>query len=514
MAYAFEEYLLDPVRRELRRSGKVIAIEPQVFDVLECLVRNHRRIVSRDDLIAEVWDGRIVSDSTVSSRISAARRAIGDTGRTEHLIKTICRRGFRFVGTLVEPQQPVETNHPSTVSIPTTPSIAVLPFASLSDDGGEDELVYGIVEDITTALSQFRWLSVIARSQGCNYRGWAVDVRKVGRELLVHYIVEGSVRRSEGRVRVTSRLVDATTGTQIWARHFDLESTAMRLQDEVVASIVGALGSELEQIEIGRVKRCPLDSLNPAQRYLRGLGHVFQWNREGIDSALRMFNEAIAVDPEFAPAYGMAAYCYVQRKSYGWIVDRPGESAECERFARSAAQLASGDGFTLSKAAHAISSVVGDLDTGAILIERALKINPRLTAAWYVSAWINLFLGRPKRALDDVRHAIRLNPLDPLIFKMRAALAYAYLLEGRYDEATNQALIALGTRPGYLTAIRGAAASQALAGHRDDARRLICIMRERDSSLRVSNLSGLIPFQRQQDLARWADGLQKAGLPE
>lgn len=512
MVYTFDGYSLDPTTRELRRNGEVVAIEPQVFDVLECLVRNHERIVSREVLIAEVWGGRIVSDSAVSSRISAARRAIGDASKSARLIKTISRRGFRFVGAVVEPEQ---TDRLNVIAPPSfAPAIVVLPFVSLLGKRAEDELVRGIVEDLTTALAQVPWLSVTSRSQSSNYQGWAVDVRQVGRELLVNYLIEGSVRRSSGIVRVTCRLIDATDGTQIWAHHFDIKGTALGLQDEVVSNIVCVVSSLLEQSEIRRVKGCPPDSLNFAQRYLRGLGNLYQWDRDGIETALRVFREAIAVEPEFGPAYGMAAYCYVQRQSYGWIIDRAKENAECERYALTAAELGKRDGFTLSKAAHAISSVVGDLDSGAILIERALDMNPRMIGPWYVSGWINLFLGRVELATEHLMTAIEINSSDPLIFKIRAALAYAHLLDGHYDEGSKQALRALAVRPGYLTAIRGAAAGLALAGRRDDARQLIRIMQEQDPSVRLSNLSGLLPFQRKRDIALWTDGLQRAGLPD
>jgi tetratricopeptide (TPR) repeat protein len=300
----------------------------------------------------------------------------------------------------------------------------------------------------------------------------------------------------------------------MWARHFDIKSNALNLQDEVVSNIVCAVSSSLELTEIERIKGYPPDSRNLAQRYLHGLGHLYLWNRDGVETALRVFQEAITADPGFGPAYGMAAYCYVQRKSYGWVVDRAIERAECERLALNAAEFGSEDAFTLAKAAHAISAVIGDLDAAAILIERSLNKNPKLIAAWYVSGWINLFLGRIDSAKEHLVAAIKLNPSDPLVFKSRAALAYAHLLDGSYDESSKQALRAIAVRPGYLTAMRGAAASLALAGRRDDARRLIRAMQEQNPLIRLSNLPDLLPFQRKRDIALWADGLQRAGLPD
>ena len=516
MIYAFEKYLLDSNRRELRRAGNVVSIEPQVFDVLELLVRAHPSMVSRKELIAKVWDGRIVSDSTISSRIAAARAAIGDSGNEQRLIQTFSRRGFRFVGSVRMQQQVELTSVEAELKLQGKPSIAVLPFANIpQDDRKHQEFVHGIVEDITTDLSQFRWLAVVARNVSCAHKGWAVDIKEGGRDLGAHYLLEGSVRREDNRLRVTTRLIEPTTGAHLWAKRFDQEDNDyFELQDQITSNVIGAIALKLEEIEIDRACRSSPETPNPVHCYLRGLGHVYQWSKDGISDAPCMFQKAIELDAEFAPAYGMAAYCYVQRKSYGWFGDRPKENAECELLARKAAALAKSDAVALSKAAHAIASVVGDLDSGAIFVDRALKLNPKLGAAWYVSGWIRLFLGKPEEAMEHLARAISLSQADPLIFKMYAALGYAYFLTGRYDDAAALTLNALGARPSYLTAMRGAAASHALAGRIDKARSLIGHVHERDPTLRVSNLSDLIPFSREQDLARWRDGLRKAGLPD
>lgn len=524
MIYEFEDFVLDSRQRELRRGQDVVSVEPQVFDILELLVRNHHRLVSKSELIAEVWDHRLVSESTISSRISAVRRAIADGGRKRRLVQTVPRRGFRFVGVvrtlprLARVDMEIEGAGSSSAALARFrgSSIAVLPFATSSgDDDRQDELVYGLVEDIATALSQFRWLSVASRSLSCLYKGWALDVRQVGRDLNVDYVLEGSVRKAATHLRVTARLIDTATGSGIWTHGFDLwPKDLFALQDQIVSSIVGAVGSRLEQIDIDRAIRGSPDGLDPVQCYLRGLGQVYRWSKDGIEGALDMFRETIRCDHEFAPAYAMAAYCYVQRQSYGWIGDRSQESSECASLARTAAALAGDDAAVLARAAHSIASVVGDVDSGASFIDRALKLNPKLPAAWYVSGWIQLFLGRPAEALEHLGRALRLGPFDRLAFKARAALAYGHLLMGRYDESATTALDALAARPKYLTAMRGAAASHALAGRRDEARKLIAQVRDCDPSLRISNLSHLLPFGREQDLARWAEGLRKAGLPD
>jgi TolB-like protein len=532
MIYRFEDYCLDADRRELRRGTDLILVEPQVFDVLEYLVRNRERVVTKDDLIAGVWDGRIISDSTLSSRITVARQAISDSGEQQRLIRTIPRKGFRFIGAVLQsPEKPEESLEKSSrftehedfaraksntaLSLPDKPSIAVLPFVNMSGDPEQEYFVDGMTDDITTALSQFRWLFVIARSSSFTYKGLGVDIKRVGREMGVRYVLEGSVRKAANRVRITAQLIDTATGAHLWANHFDggLEDI-FDLQDHVTASVVGALGPKLEQAEIERAKHKPTKSLDAYDYYLRGMGSVYQWTRDGISEALRLFNKAIQIDPEFAVAYGMAAYCYVQRKSYGWFTDRQQEIAESARLARRAIELGKDDAVALSKAAHAIFYLEADVESAVAFIDQALQLNPNLAAAWYVSGWVRICLGEPDIAIEHLTRAMRLSPFDPLIFREHAAIAYAHFFAGRYDEGTAWAEKAMRERPNYLTAIRGAAASHALAGRVDKAQKLIAHMREFDPALRISNLSDLLPFRRAEDFAKWSKALQIAGLPE
>jgi TolB-like protein len=532
LQYIFENYSLDADRRELRRGADLVTVEPQVFDVLQYLVRYRDRIVSKDDLIAGVWEGRIVSESTLSSRITAVRHAIGDSGKRQRLIRTVPRKGFRFIGAVrqgeeqvnqgiadsVRPAAQEESTRPSlevmALPLPDKPSIAVLPFANISGDAEQDYFVDGIIEDITSALSQFRWLFVIARSSSFTYKGRAVDVRRVGRELGVRYVLEGSVRKSGDRVRIAGQLIDTSTGVHLWADRFDgaLEEV-FDLQDQVTARVVGAIAPKLEQAEIERAKRKPTESLDAYDYYLRGMGSVYQWTASGINEALRLFHKAIRIDPEFASAHGMAARCYAWRKANGCMAEVQ-DIDECARLARRAAELGKDDAVALYLAGHAIARVVGDLDAGAALIDRALALNPNLSVGWYVSGWVRIFLGQPDVAIEHLTRAIRLSPLDPLIFRVHAAIAHAHFFAGRYDDASASAEKAVHARPNYLTAVRGAAASYALAGRLDQAQNLVMRMRELNSALRISNLKDLFPLRRPEDFTKWVDGLRKAGLPE
>jgi TolB-like protein len=286
-------------------------------------------VVGKDDLIAGVWSGRVVSESTLSSRITVARQAIGDTGEQQRLIRTIPRKGFRFVGTLSD----AEVMPPP---LPAKPSIAILPFANLSESPEQQEyFADGVVEEIITALSQLRWLFVIARSSSFIYKGRAIDVKEAGRQLGVHYVIEGSVRKVGNKVRITAQLIDAMNGSHLWAESFDggLEDI-FDLQNQIAASIVGAIAPKLEEAEIERSRRKPTGSLGAYDFYLRATAHFHRMTRDSMQEALRLFYKAIELDETLASAYGMAAYCHVWRKTNGWaraISPLPWDERVCVR---------------------------------------------------------------------------------------------------------------------------------------------------------------------------------------
>ncbi|WRJ90550.1 winged helix-turn-helix domain-containing protein [Bradyrhizobium japonicum] len=261
MRYRFEEFAFDIDRRELHRGAEVVSITPQVFDLLEYLLRKRERVVSKDDLINAVWSGRIVSDAALTTRLNAARSAIGDSGEEQRLIKTLPRKGFRFVGQVQETREvaasnPGEVAPESAPALPDRPSIAVLPFENMSDDPEQEYFADGMVEEIITALSRFKWLFVIARNSSFTYKSKAVNVKQVGHELGVRYILEGSVRKAAGKVRIAGQLIDAVTGAHIWADRFERDLTdVFALQDEVTVAVVSAIEPKLVQTEIAMAAR-------------------------------------------------------------------------------------------------------------------------------------------------------------------------------------------------------------------------------------------------------------------
>jgi adenylate cyclase len=260
--FLFEDHVLDIDRRELRRGAQHIAVGPQVFDLLVYLVQNRERVVTKDDLLDAIWSGRFVSESNLTTRINAARKAIGDTGEEQRLIRTVPRKGFRFVGVVTCEAENVKdvpgstATTPKPLPLPDKPSIAVLPFENMSGDPEQEYFADGMVEEITTALSRFKWLFVIARNSSFTFKGKAVDVKEVGRRLGVRYVLEGSVRKASGKVRITGQLIDAVTGAHIWADRFERDmADVFALQDEVTVAVVSAIQPKLLQTEIALATR-------------------------------------------------------------------------------------------------------------------------------------------------------------------------------------------------------------------------------------------------------------------
>jgi TolB-like protein/Tfp pilus assembly protein PilF len=524
MIFTFENYSLDVDRRELRLGAELIAIEPQAFDLLRYLIVERDRVVSRDDFVAAVWHGRIVSESTISSRITAVRQAIGDSGEAQRLIRTVPRKGFRFVGDVQEekaagvsavaPPPPTASAAPGALALPDRPSIAVLPFTNMSDDPARDYFADGMTEDIITELSRIRWLFVIARNSTFTYRGRAADVKQVGRELGVRYVLEGGVRHAGDRVRITAQLIDAGNGAHLWADRFDgkLEDI-FDLQDRVTMSVVGAIEPKLERAESEHAKRKPTENLNAYDYFLRGMASFHRYTEEGNSDALRLFRNAIELDPDFASPYGMAAWCYSFRQGNRWMIDPTREIAEATRLARNAIELGRDDAVALCSGGWALSHLAKDPDAGVVFIDRARALNPNLASAWYCSGWVRIHLGDPDAAIAHFAQAMRLSPLDQLM-SMSAGTAIAHFQAGRSDEAALWAERALHEKPNWHTTLRIAAASNALAGRVDRAQKAMARLREIDPAFRVSDVKDLAPFARPKDLARFEEGLRKAGLPE
>ena len=449
--------------------------------------------------------GRVEED--VHGRLDAAFEDIG-----EQQLKNIARpvRVYR-----VRPGGTLNTSMQSVLSVPDKPSIVVLPFQNMTGDPEQEYFADGVVEEITTALSRFKTLFVIARNSSFTYKGRAVDVKQIGRELGVRYALEGSVRKAANRVRITAQLIDAGTGMHLWADRFDgAIEDIFDLQDQVTTSVVGAITPTVEQAEIERAVLKPTESLDAYDHYMRGIANQYQWTKEATNEALQHYYKAIDLDPKFALAYALATCCYSWRKINGWLTDPAREISETKRLAELAMQSGQDDAQVLCWSGGALAFVVGQVDEGVALVERALRLNPNLMDAWLSSGLVMLLLGEWDKAIDHFAHAMRLSPFDPLLFIMQSGTATGHFYTGRYDEAAVWAAKSIGANPKYPAVWRTAAASNALLGRQEQAQNALAHLKELDPALRLANLNSVIPSLRPQDLAKMKDGLRRAGLPE
>ena len=526
MRFAFKDCVLDLERRELTRRAEAVSIGPQVFDLLVYFVKNRERVVSKDDLLEAVWAGRVVSESTLTSHINAVRKAIGDSGDEQHLLRTVPRRGFRFVGDVAEQDEvpargELTTVPPATppprpaLALPNKPSIAILPFQNLSGDPEQAYFADGVVDDIITALSRVRWLFVIARDSSFTFRNAGVDTKQVAQELGVGYVLEGSLRKSADRIRITGQLIEANTGAHLWAERFEgAFDDIFQLQDRIAESVAGAIAPHVELAEIERAKHKPTASLTAYDCYLRGLADVQRGSREAIEEAIPFFLKAIELDAEFASAHAMGAWCYFWRRVNGWAADPAREVGNGIQLARRAIEFGRDDAVALTRAGHALAHFTGDLDGGIALLDRALFLNPNLASAWFLGGFLRTWRGEPQGAIEHFEHALRLSPLDPERYRIQAGIAMAQLFAGRLESASALAEEAYANLPSFLMAVGIVAASRALAGRGEEARRAMKHLRRLDPSLRISNLGDWLPIRRPEDLSQLADGLRKAGLPD
>ncbi len=525
MQFLFSDCVLDPARRELTRASTAVDVGPQVFDLLLYLVQNRDRVVSKDHMMEAVWSGRIVSESTLTSHINAVRKAIGDSGEKQLLVRTVPRKGFRFVGEVTEANAfdrslpgvsgvPSHSSHP-TPSLPSKPSIAVLPFQNLSGDPEQAYFADGVVEEIITALSRVRWLFVIARNSSFTYQGRDVDLRQVGRELGVGYVVEGSLRKAGDRVRITGQLIEVSTGAHLWAERFEgILEDIFELQDEIAAGVAGAIAPQVELAEIERAKRKPTASLTAYDCYLRGLSHIHRGTRDAIEEALSLFQRSIELDPEFAAAHAMAAWSYFWRKVNGWTENSALETAEGERLARRAVELGRDDAVALTRGGHALAHLSGDLDSGIAHLDRAIFLNPNLASAWFLGGFLRTWHGECEDAIEHFERAMQLSPVDPELYRMQGGIGMAHLFAGRIEMASAWAEQSYSNLPSFLMVVALIAATRALSGRQEDARRAIDEVQRLNPALRVSNINDWLPISRAEHLSIFADGLRKAGLAE
>lgn len=515
LAYRFGGYLLDPERRELRHDGGVVTVEPQVFDLLEFLIRNRDRVVAKDDIIAAIWNGRAVSDSALTTRVNAARTAVGDNGEKQQLIRTFRRKGIRFVGDVLEAAE-VPSAKPA-LPLPYRPSIAVLPFLNMSNDPEQDYFTDGITEDIITALSHVRWLFVIARSSTFTYKGQAIDVTRIGRDLGVRYVLEGSVRRIGNQMRTTVQLVEAEGATHIWAQRYDHAVTDIfALQDEITAAVAGALEPEISASERERARRRPPENLDAWGLYQRGWWHLLQQNARHFSEARPYFRNAIALDPAFAPPHAAIAlldYFIIGRM---WTDDPGLLVAEMFEEGMRAVEIDAND--SSARVALGLAYLErGDMPRAIAEHQAALGLNPSSSLAHWSYGMVLNFSDRFEEGVQEFDAAIRLSPRDPRMWQLLTFKASALYQLKRYEETIRCAREATRHPTSDLIwpfiHLAGACAH---AGLEDEAAAAVAELQRRKPGLTVSSLQTWQNNRLKSPhvLAHLLDGLRKAGLPE
>jgi TolB-like protein len=519
LLYLFEDFVLDTDRRELRRGADLVPLEPQVFDVLVHLIRNRERVVSKDDLIDAIWGGRIISESALSNRINGARTAVGDTGEKQRLIKTLPRKGVRFVGVVREEPKAAEATAAdkavAPLALPDNPSIAVLPFTNLSGDPEQEYFADAMAEEITIALGRVPRLFVIASSSAFTYKGRLVDTKQIAAELGVRYVLRGSVRRSHNRVRIIVELDDAPSGSQIWAERLDgTLDNVFELQDRVAAAVSARIAPRIRLADLELARRKPTHSATAYDLYLRALPPIRDSHAQNEDS-LQLLNQAIELDPSFSAAYGLAAFCYHVQAAFGWLAPSDPRRKEGLRLAHLAAQTGENDPEALWMAGRAFELLAGEVEHGLALVEKSLAINPNSANAWWASGMTHALLGHTETALEHLGRARQLNPLDPSGHTHWVGMTLAHFFGGNYDEAKVAVDKALAQWPASPAALRHKAAVCGLLGRIDEGRRCA------QQYIAVSPASSLTAVSQQLDLQmrgnphgrdKYIEGLRLSGL--
>ena len=514
--FTFGPFAFDRRRKALSKRGTPVLLGQKAAILLETLLAAGGKPVSKDALMEAAWPGANVEESNLTVQIAALRKILGSARDGTEWIATVQRFGYQLAPRVDAEKASAESA--AAEAAPgrgDRPSIAVMAFLNLTSDPEQEYFSDGVAEEIIIALSQMRWLFVIARNSSFAYKGRAVDAKQVKSDLGVRYILEGSVRRSANRLRISAELIDAELGANLWAGRFEgVDDDIFDLQDRVTASVVGAISPKLEAAEIDRVRRKPTGSSGAYDHFLRGMMGFHSWTSAGSGEALQGFYKAADLDPRYGAAYGMAARTYVQRNSGGWMDDRTAEFAETERMARLAVDIGRDDAICLSTAGFAMSDILGRVEDGDALIDRALSLNANLAWAWLYSSWVKTSLGQPELALDRVARAMELSPHDPQSFSFYAARAMACLFAGHCSEAFAAAEAALRDRPDFLLYNCIGAASAALSGRDSDAARIAAHMQRLSPGLTLDAAASLIPIRRDSDRHCLRTGLQRAGVPE
>ena len=461
-------FRLDLGRRQLLRGHEPIRLGSRALDILCVLASAKGALVSKDELMKQVWQGRVVEENNIEVHVSTLRRTLAGNDAESSRIITVPGRGYRLV---IDDDTGRSQKSPPLL-LPNKPSIAVLPFENMSGDPGQDYFVDGMVEEIITALSRIRWLFVLARNSSFTYKGQAVDVKQVGRELGVRYVLEGSVRNAGNRVRITAQLIDALSGMHLWADRFDgLLENVFDLQDKVASSVAGIIEPALQAAETARSGSRPPDDLTAYDLYLRGYAMVWSSARQ-VPEAFRLMEQAIERDPRYGPALAWAALCCFRLVQDGLSEDPDADRRKAGDFARRALEVAGDDPGIVANAALALARFGEDIGAMMALIDRALALNPNFARGWHISGLLRLWAGEPDIAIEHVEAALRLSPRARIGTSL-LTIGAAHFFSRRFAKAVPKILLAIQEDPGHPQAHRYLAACYAHMDRLDEAREIV-----------------------------------------
>jgi len=542
--YRVAQFEIDPTRHEVRRAGESVHIEPQVFDLIVHLMRNRDRIVSKDELIETIWNGRIISEAALSSRVNGARRVLGDNGNDQVFIRTLHKRGFRFVADVQEvtispdqgvPLAPVAVapdNAPADV-LPsvelnslndvvsesiraeaiTRSSIAVMPFGNMSGDPENDYFSYGLTEDIIRLLARNRWLSVISRHSTVAFQDRQVDPREVGRLLEVKYLVFGSVRKIRDAVRITAELVRTVDGEQLWSETYDLQlESIFEIQEEMATQIAATIEPELSKVEQKLAARKAPNSLDAWDCYQRGLWNMWRFTTPGFDEAEAYFERAIAADPKFARGHGALSYVNVQRAFVDEAKDRPARLETALRQAHAAVALDDLDCFCQCVLGRALCLTHRN-DEALAALDLSLELNPSFAQAYFAQGFNLLWYGRETEAEALIDRATTLSPRDSHLWTFHLVRSWTHFSLEEYEIAAEFARRATRQSNANYQAFASLAAPLGLLGEAAQAKEAAAglLQSKPDYSIRTAR-EGLFFCNDSNFVNRYVRGLRAAGV--
>ena len=521
MKFIFSNQILDTDTRELSRENMPVSLEPQVFDLVVHLMENRDRVVSKEELIDKIWKGRHVAESTLTSRINAARKAIGDSGSTQALIRTIARKGFRFVGNVQTGAAGIaatesgaahrEAELQSALLLGDRPGIAVLPFINMSGDRAQDYFSDGISEDIITALSKLRWFFVIARNSSFVYKGRSVHINEIANDLGVRYVVEGSVRRSGDQVRISAQLNDVSTGSHLWAERYDRNiADVFAVQDEITEAIVSAVEPHLYAAESFRAQHKPPGSLDAWDLVMRALSHYWRVTRQDNTVAQALLEKSIDIDPHYGKALGLLATSRIFGAHMGWA-EMAGAMPLATREALAAVEADSEDAWAHHGLAYSYL-FARRFDDAIAEFELALRLNPNFAFSQAFYAVTLCYAGRYEEGDIAIRRALRLSPRDPLAAIYFGLGAYIQFAARRYDEAIQLARESLRQRGDFVGAHRVLTAAAGMAGDAELAAIALQGLRQVQPNISLEWISRELPMKQAEDREHYLDGLRRAGL--